>query len=346
LRRSELTYLLRNLATLIDNGLPLAKALSVLARERSLRKHAGLLDALRRKVEGGGSFSAAVAEHPRSFSEVTVCQIRAGERAGGLGAALERIAHQLDESDQVKSQVVRKLAYPALLIVAGCAAVAFMLLFVIPIFDRTYREAGVPLPWITRMLVSLANLAVAYGWILPAAAVLIAAALRISRRSPRAALAMDRRLLQLPIVGDWLRNIVVLQVIEVLGNLLESGFNVVDALETARGAAGNRAIAKSLLDLETAVRRGERFSREIDNMGDLFPPVVGQLIVVGEKTGRLASAAAAIRQHLRRDIDRQTRLLVGVVGPTLTIGLAVAIGMILLAVYLPMFDMIGAMNVQ
>jgi type IV pilus assembly protein PilC len=121
---------------------------------------------------------------------------------------------------------------------------------------------------------------------------------------------------------------------------------VVDALQVARGVVTNAAIAQSVARLEAAVLRGERFSREVDNLGDLFPPVVGQLVVVGEKTGTLGKAAAAIRQHLRREIEHQTRVMVGIIEPTLTIGLAIMIGVILLAIYLPMFDMIGAMNGQ
>lgn len=344
MRTRDLACLCRNLATLLENGLPLAKAISVLTRERALKRHWATIEDLRRHVEGGGAFSSAIAAYPQSFSAPVVCQIRGGERSGALAGALDRLAGQLESSHEIRSQIRRKLAYPAFLLAAGCAAVTFMILFVIPVFDGVYREAKVPLPWITRALIAVADFATAYGWIAAAGAALAAAAIRASRRSPASALALDRLILKTPVVGDWLRNIAVLQVMEVFGNLIESGFKVVDSLETARGATRNRAIATCLADLESAVRRGERFSREIDNLGELFPPVVGQLIVVGEKTGKLSQATAAIRAHLRRDIEQQTRLLVGVIEPVLTISLAAMIGVVLLAIYLPMFDMIGAMN--
>jgi type IV pilus assembly protein PilC len=193
-------------------------------------------------------------------------------------------------------------------------------------------------------VVSTADALLAYGWIAPLVLVAAALILRQMRRSPATACAIDRRLLRLPLIGDWLRNIVVLNFMEVFGNLLESGFKVVEALQLAREAVTNAAIARCVADLESAVLRGERFSREIDNLGELFPPVVSQLIVVGERTGSLGKATVAIRQHLRREIERQTKLMVGVLEPTLTIGLAVMIGTILMAIYLPMFDMIGAVN--
>jgi type IV pilus assembly protein PilC len=346
LRRRELTYLLRNLAALIDNGLPLTKAIGVLAKERSLRRRGELLETVRRKIETGGTLSGALAAFPETFDSVLTCQIQSGERAGTLAQTLQVIARQLDESDQVRSQVIRKLAYPAILLVAGTGAVTFMLMFVIPVFQTTYSEAGVPLPWITRALMAFAEVVKSYGWIAPVVGVTGALMFRAARRSPATAYAIDLWLLRLPGLGDWWRNIVVLRFMEVLGNLLESGFKVVDAVQVARGVVTNAAIAQSVARLEAAVLRGERFSREVDNLGDLFPPVVGQLVVVGEKTGTLAKAAAAIRQHLRREIEHQTRVMVGIIEPTLTIGLAVMIGVILLAIYLPMFDMIGAMNGQ
>jgi type IV pilus assembly protein PilC len=338
--------LFRNLATLVESGLPLSKSLDVLAKERFLRRHGALLESLRRQVETGGTLSAGAAAFPESFDQVTICQIQAAERSGTLGVTLETVARQLEASDEVRSQVIRKLSYPMLLMAAGASAVVFMLLFVIPTFQKTYAEANIPLPWITRALIVLADWATAYGWAAPVLFVLGAATWRRLRRTPGTAYTLDRGLLRLPLIGDWLRNIAVLRFMEVLGNLLESGFKVADALQVARGAVTNAAIGRAIADLESAVLRGERFSREIDNLGELFPPVVGQLIVVGEKTGSLAKSTAAIRVHLHREIDHQTKVMVGFLEPTLTISLAVLIGGILLAIYLPMFDMISTMNAQ
>lgn len=344
IRRRELTFLLRNLSTLVDNGLPLAKTLATLAEERSLRKYASFLDELRRQVESGATFSSALAAHPATFSPVVVNQVRVGERAGTLAATLDRIAAQLEGADKIRSQAIRKLAYPAVLMVAGALSVSFMLLFVIPVFQQTYDEAGVPLPWITRFLISAAEVAKVYGWIAPVAIVAAVVAFKQLRKNPQTGVRVDGAILQLPLFGEWLRNICVLQFMEVLGNLLESGFTVVEALSVSSGALGNQAVRKSVEGLQLAVTRGERFSRELDKLGELFPPVVSQLIVVGEKTGNLTKTTAHIREHLRREIERQTALLVGVLEPVLTISLAVMIGTILLAIYLPMFDMIGAMN--
>ena len=343
-KRRDLMYVLRNLATLVDNGLALPKALSTLARERALKKHAPTLDGIRRKIESGETFSAALAEFPHSFNDVLVNQIRVGERSGTLAVALSRIAVQLEKADQIRSQVIKKLAYPILLLVAGGAAVIFMLMFVVPVFEQTYAESKVPLPWITQALIALGGWLGAVGWLIPVAVIVCIVAWKQCRARPLAAAVMDRTLLRVPVIGPWLRDLAVLEFMEVFGNLLESGFNVVDALAVSAGSVRNRAVRDSIEQLQSAVTRGERFSRELDRQGDLFPPVVGQLVIVGEKTGNLAKATSHIRVHLRREIERTTSILVGTIEPVLTISLAVLIGGILLAIYLPMFDMIGAMK--
>ena len=148
----------------------------------------------------------------------------------------------------------------------------------------------------------------------------------------------------IPANKKWFRDLAVLQFMDVLGVLLDSGYTVVEALSNSVEAISNCAVKQSVSSLRDAVTRGERFSRELDKQGDLFPPVVSQLVIVGEKTGNLSKSTAFIREHLRREIERSTNIMVGTIEPILTIGMACMIGVILLSIYLPMFDMIGAMN--
>jgi type IV pilus assembly protein PilC len=155
---------------------------------------------------------------------------------------------------------------------------------------------------------------------------------------------MDAHLIRAPLIGDWLRNVAVLQFMEVLGNLLESGFTLVDALRVSANSISNRAVRRSVEQLHAAILRGERFSAELERHQELFPPIVHQLVIVGEKTGTLPRATKDIRKHLEREVNRYTSLVLGMIEPILTIGLAVCIGGIVLAIYLPMFDMIGALN--
>jgi type IV pilus assembly protein PilC len=164
------------------------------------------------------------------------------------------------------------------------------------------------------------------------------------RKRADLAFKMDLKILRTPMLGNWLRDIAVLQLMEVLGSLLDAGYTLAEALGEAAQAVSNRAIRKSARDLQNAVRRGEKFSRELERHGETFPPIVSQLVIVGEQTGTLTKATNHIRDHLQREIERKANLFVGTIEPTLTIGLAGAIAAILMAIYLPMFDMINTIK--
>ncbi|HZZ73518.1 MAG TPA: type II secretion system F family protein [Pirellulales bacterium] len=344
IKKRDLTFVLRNLATLVENGLPLPKALATLARERTLKKYTAIFETIRRKIESGETFSNALSHFPRAFNKLMVQQIRVGERSGTLATTIDRVASQVEKASNLKAQVLKKLAYPIILVCAGGLAVTFMLLFVIPVFQKTYSEAKVPLPAITQVLIDLSSFLKSYALILLGLAVSGLVATIKLRKKPDFAYRMDRLILQLPILGAWFRDLAVLQFMDVLGILLDSGYTVVEALGNSIEAISNCAVKRSVSDLRDAVTRGERFSRELDRQGNLFPPVVSQLVIVGEKTGNLAKSTAFIREHLRREIERTTSIMVGTIEPVLTISMACMIGVILLAIYLPMFDMIGAMN--
>lgn len=338
--RLDLTCILQNIATLLENGVSLPKALLAVSREQSLQKHAPLLDGIRRKVETGETFSGALAAYPQSFDELIVHQIRVGERSGTLAETLAQVVAQLEKRNQLRAVVIKKLAYPTLLLTMGIAVVTFMLIFVVPVFEKTYAQANIPLPLLTQMLIGVGTLASDYWWIAVLIMAISVLLVRQLRKQPAIACRMDEKLLQLPLVGPWFRDLAVLQLMDVLGNLLQAGFVLAEALRVCADSVGNRAVRRSVQALETAVHRGERFSRELDRHRHMFPPVVSQLVIVGEQTGNLDKATEHIREHLRREIERKTSVMVGTIEPVLTI----AIGIVLLAIYLPMFDMIGAVS--
>jgi type IV pilus assembly protein PilC len=340
----ELAYLLRNLATLVDNGVSLPKALATLSREDSLARHGQMIDTIRRRVESGVLFSSALAEYPKIWDRLTINQIRVGEKSGTLAESLKQLAAKREQSSELRRQVIRKIAYPAMLVVFGSALIMFLLAYVLPVFQETYKSAGVPLPAITQALIQVSG--ILRTCLVPAA--LLAAvgvvALKQMRRHEAAAAKFDRLLLKAPLVGSWLRDISVLQMMNVLHNLMHSGFTLAEALKQTAESVGNRAVRSGVRDLQRAVQRGERFSRELERHEDIFPPIVNQLVNVAEQTGQLTRATADICEHLRREIERRTNLMVGTLEPVLTLGLSCAIALILLAIYLPMFDMVGAMK--
>jgi type IV pilus assembly protein PilC len=343
-RKRDLIFILRNIAILVENGLSLPRALETLLTERALRRYTGMLQDIKQRVENGDAFSDALSQYPQSFNDLMVSQIRIGERSGTIPATVTRIMHQLEHADNLKGQIIKKLSYPILLVTAGSAAVTFMLLYVVPTFENVYKESGAKLPAITQLLIDVGRIGTTYGWMFLLALIGLISATVAVRRKQAGRLWMDAWLLRLPLLGQWFRNIAILQFMEVLGNLMEAGFTVVEALKSAVEGVGNHAVRARIQQMHEAVTRGERFSEELEGHRDLFPSVVTQLVGVGEKTGTLSKTTTHIRAHLRREVETYTNVLIGIIEPVATISLAAAIGCILLAIYLPMFDMINAMN--
>lgn len=344
IKRKDMVYIFRNLATLLENGLPLAKALGTLRAEKALKKYFKLFDTLERSVQQGSTLSAALTKFPGTFSELTLNQIKIGEQTGTLVPTIARLTHQLENGAQIRAMIIKKLTYPALLMTAGGGAVTFMILVVVPTFQKMYSESKAQLPAITEFLIVVGDIAKNYlAFILMGLAAVIVGLITLFK-NPLGRQWADGVLLKIPLLEAWVRSIAVLQFTEVLGNMMEAGFTLADALpQTAKGIT-NTVVKRSVQELHAAVLRGERFSKELERRADIFPPVVLQLVVIGERTGCLAKTTRQIREHLQREVERYTAIMLGAIEPVMTFGLATVIGGILLAVYLPMFDMIGAMN--
>lgn len=211
-------------------------------------------------------------------------------------------------------------------------------------FEETYRNANVPLPLITQLLIGVGDAVHANLGYAIELAVGGGAALHRLRKNEAFAASCDKLLLKCPMFGTWLRDMAVLQFMETLHNLMTAGFTLAESLGQSADSVGNRAVRGGARQLLRPVQRGERFSRELERHDEIFPPIVNQLAMVGEQTGRLTRATFDICDHLRREIERKTVLMVGALEPILTILLAAAIAIVLLAIYLPMFDMVGAVS--
>jgi type IV pilus assembly protein PilC len=344
IQQRDLVYILRNLATLTQNGVSLPKALGTLAEEQALERHRDLILALRRRLENGESFSTALKQFGGTFDAIMINQIKVGEHSGTLPDTLDKLATHCEQSSDLRAEIIRKLAYPIVLVVMGSAVITFLLMYVVPVFKETYDKAKVPLPFITQMLIAVGDVAKHYGLFFFGAIAIAVITIRQLRKRPELAYKMDRALLGGPVVGKWFRDVSVLQVMEVLGSLMESGFTLADALGETIPAVHNRAVQQTVRDLQSAIRRGERFSRELERHGDMFPPIVSQLVIIGEQTGKLTGATTHICGHLKREIQRKTNIFVGALEPILTIFLASAVAVILLAIYLPMFDMVNTVG--
>lgn len=344
IRKKDMVYIFRNLSTLLGNGLSLNKALATLQEEKSLKKYQSLFKTMEQCVVQGSTLSSALNQFPDAFDELMVHQIKVAERTGSLVETIGRITDQLENGANIRALIIKKLTYPCMLSLAGAGSMTFMLLYVVPTFEKMYSDAKAELPAITQFLIVVGRLLTDYLAIVAGTLAAVVTLFIAIWRNANGRMCVEKILFKIPLLESWLRSIAILQFTEVLGNLMDSGFTLAEALPHTSKAVTNSVVRRSVEDLHKAIVRGERFSRELLKRSHIFPPVVTQLVIIGERTGTLPKATQQIRTHLRREVERYTNLLTGAIEPVMTIGLASAIGGILLAVYLPMFDMIGAMN--
>ncbi|MEM9825973.1 MAG: type II secretion system F family protein [Planctomycetota bacterium] len=335
----DLAEILRLLLTLLENGLSLPRSLDSLAVDRSTRKHSVMLRHLRRTIEAGGSLSAGMETFPKTFTPMQIQQIRIGEKSGSLEQALERVCEQLERKIALRKRVIKKVSYPILITVAGAGLMIFMCVVVVPEFEKVYGSTSVDLPWVTRWVTATSRFVMKYGLLVIPAGIAWALAWFAARRRPKVSRKLDNMLLHLPIVGPWLRDVAVLQFAEGISAMVQCGYTPVEAVEVAVDCIRNREVQAAAAEIRASVRRGEKLSDQIGQHDRFFSATLCQLISVGERSGDFAKAMRGTCEHLRNRLESRIDASVGLLEPVLTIGLATAIGGIVLSIYTPMFHM-------
>ncbi len=324
---------------LLENGLSLPKSLSSLAADRSSRKYRHVLLKLRMTIEAGDLLSTAMERYPRTFNKMQVQQIRIGERSGSLEKALARVCEQMERKVALKKRIVKKVSYPILISIAGAGLMIFMCVVVVPEFETVYSSSGVDLPTVTRVVTAISRTVLNYYWTVIPVVGCIATIWWFMRSRPSLSRKMDNAFLYIPMVGPWLRDIAVLQFAEGVSSMVECGYTPVDAVQVAVDCIGNREVKAAGERIRRSVQRGEKLSSELTKNERFFPPTLCQLIAVGEQSGNFPKAMRGTCEHLRERLETRIDASVGLLEPMLTIGLAIAIGGIVLSIYTPMFHM-------
>jgi type IV pilus assembly protein PilC len=339
IKAGQLADLLRLLLMLLENGLSLPRALQSLADDRSTKKFSHVLNRLRLTIEAGGTLSQGMQYYPRTFTAMQVQQVRIGEQSGTMEKALARVSEQMERSVAIRKRIIKKVSYPILITVAGCGLMVFMCVVVIPEFEKVYGGSGVDLPTVTRVVTGLSRLVIQYGWLTLPLAIAGSCLWKFGRSRPRIAKRMDAALLHLPFVGPWLRDVAVLQFAEAISAMVECGYKPVEAVEVAAPCVRNRQIRGAVDDVRRGVQRGEKLSVELRKHEAYFPATLCQLVGVGEQSGDFPKAMRGTCEHLRERLESRIDASVGMLEPLLTILLAIAIGGIVLSIYMPMFHM-------
>jgi type II secretory pathway component PulF len=311
-RRADVVEAVRYLATLMDAGFPLDRALAAVARVVARRDTAAAVSDVRERVRGGTRLGDALAEHPALFPRFAVGMVRAGERGGYLGAALERLAAQMEREQALRARLASALIYPAVMVAVGAGAIAVLFAYVLPRFVVLLNDTGSGIPRSTRMLLAAGEFASRWWWAMLLAPVAVALVVAGARGTEAGRTMIDRALLRLPVVGPLRQRVASARLARTLSTLLGSGLPILPSLEIAARSQADGAVAEEVLRAREEVRAGGRLAAAL-RRGGVFPFLFVQMVEVGEEGGRLPDmlerAAVSMEGSLERGLDRMVRLV-------------------------------------
>lgn len=337
-RGRDLVAYTQELATLVEAGLPLDRALAILGELTPSPRLRAVTVALLAAVRGGSSLGDALAQHsPRPFSRLYVNMVRAGEKGGVLEVTLTRLAEYLEESQAMRDTVASAMIYPALLATVGAGAVVFLLTFVIPRFAEIFRDLGGGIPLPTQILLDVSGVFQRYWWALPITAIGLVLGGRTALAAPRARLVVDRLVLRAPMLGEVVRKSETARFARILGTLLRSGVPLIGALTVVKEMLTSRPLALAADGLADGVRGGAGLHEPMAASRE-FPPLAVHMVRVGEETGRLEEMLLKVGAVLEADTRRRLTRLVALAEPIIILGMGLVVGFIVLAMLMAIFS--------
>lgn len=340
----------RQLATLIDAGLPLLRSLTVLAKQEKDLVLKNTINALAEAVQGGSTFSESMAQHPRIFNKLYINMVKAGELGGVLELVLNRLAEFQEKAQKVKNKVVAAMAYPVIVLVIALLIMLFLLAFIVPKFETIFKDMlnGRPLPAITQWVIAASNgikamFAPPYLWFTIFGVIAIVVAWKMISGNPKGQAAIDRIMLKTPLFGDLMRKSSISRFSRTLGTLVTSGVPILQALNITRDTAGNVIVADAVTKVHDAVKEGESIVQPLEASG-VFPPMVISMVDVGEETGQLPEMLLKIAEVYDDEVDNAVEGLTSLLEPIMIVLLALIVGTIVIALFMPLIDIIKSMG--
>lgn len=335
----DIVVFTRQFATMIDAGLPLVQCLEILASQQDNKVLKKTLTEIRQAVEGGSTFAAALKQHPKVFSSLYANMVEAGEAGGILDTILNRLAQYMEKAMSLKKKVKSAMIYPSTIVTVAVVVVIFLLVFVIPTFKAMFEGFGAALPLPTQIVLELSRIVRSYFLLGAAVAVAVILGIRWWYGTPSGKTAIDRLLLRMPIIGILIRKVAVAKFTRTLGTLISSGVAILDGLEITARTAGNKIVEMAVLKTRASIAEGKTIADPLRESG-VFPPMVVQMIAVGEQTGALDAMLSKIADFYDEEVDTAVANLTALLEPLLMVFLGVVIGGVVIAMYLPIFKLV------
>ena len=344
-KTKQLMAFTRQLATLIDAGLPLVRGLRVLERQE---KHPGMKKAvfeLGESIESGTTFAESLAQHPKVFNRLYVNMVKAGEVGGILDIVLNRLAEFMEKAQKIRNKVKSAMIYPMVVMIMAIAILAFLLIFIIPKFEAIFEDMleGEGLPTLTQFVINTSRGFVNYWHFVIAGIGLLVVGVMFANRTKKGKFAIDWLKFRIPLFGSLMIKTAIARFTRTLGTLMDSGVPVLQSLNIVRDTSGNEVVANAVVGIHDAVKEGENMSPPIEACG-IFPPIVVSMVEVGEETGALPDMLTRIADNYEDEVDNAVAGITSVIEPILIVFLAVIVGTIVIALFLPLIAIIGNLS--
>ncbi len=342
-KQRSIAIFTRQLATMIDAGLPLVQSLDILSSQQDHKVFKNIIREIREDVEGGSTFAGALKKHPSTFDDLYTNLVVAGEEGGILDNILNRLSNYIEKAEALKKKVKSAMIYPAVIVSVAIFVVIILMIFVIPVFETMFKSAGQSLPLPTLIVLTMSKIIKKYIVVIIPAAILFVFLFRKFYKTGAGKTLIDRLTLKVPVFGMLLKKVAVARFARTLGTLVSSGVPILDGLLIVSKTAGNRTIETAIMSARASIREGETIAEPLGRSG-IFPPMVIQMISVGESTGALDSMLSKIADFYDDEVDVAVSNLTSLLEPFLMVFLGVVIGGVVIAMYLPIFQMASAVG--
>ena len=341
IKMRDIVIFTRQFSTMINSGLPLVQALDILANQS---ENPALKDVTRQvvfDVESGNTVADALRKHPKAFTELYVNMVAAGEAGGILDTILMRLAIFMEKNDALVRKVKGAMIYPGVIMSVAAIAITVLLIFVIPTFASMFASANIPLPLPTRIVIGMSDFLKHYWYVVLGVLGGTVYSIKKYYATPAGKLVIDRLMLKAPVLGDVLRKSAVSRFTRTLGTLISSGVSILDGLEITAKTSGNRVIQDAIMESRASIAGGETIAAPLKK-SQVFPPMVISMISVGESTGGLDEMLTKIADFYDEEVDAAVSGLLALMEPVMIVFLGVVVGGMVIAMYLPIFDMVNA----
>lgn len=340
----DLVVFTRQLSTMIDAGLPLVRSLEVIREQQPNAAFKVIIGKVKEDVEGGSSFADALEKHPKAFDSLFANLARAGESAGVLDVVLKRLASYLEKMDGIKRRIKGAMIYPAVVISVAVIVLSVIMIFVVPTFAELFKDLGTTLPSLTLVIVNISTwLKSNIIYLLIAIVLMVIGVTSLYSKSLKARRLMDGFLLKLWLIGDLLLKTVIARFCRTLATLTSGGLPILDGLEITAKSAGNIVVEEAIMDVRKKVSEGQLLAEPLAARPKIFPPMVVQMISVGEQTGNLDDMLDKIADFYEDEVDVAVAALLSAMEPAMIFFLGCTVGIIVVAMYLPMFKLVATM---